>query len=55
MGADFVVDRLTPGLLIMWGCVFVALTVIYYWHWRRYFRLYMRRQTVIDLRSKKPF
>jgi hypothetical protein len=52
MSSVFVVDQLTPSLLIIWGCGFVVLIFVYYWHWRRYLHLYVRRQTVTDLRSK---
>ena len=52
MDVDFVVDRLVPAVVIIWGCGFVILIFAYYWHWRRYLHLYIQRQTVTDLRSK---
>ena len=39
MSSDFVVDQLTPGLLIIWGCGFVVLIFVYCWNWRRYLHL----------------
>ena len=49
MDDDFVVNQLVPTVLFIWGCGFVILTVVYYWRWRRYLRLYVHRQPVTDL------
>jgi len=52
MGNDFVVNQLIPTVLFFWCCGFVILTVVYYWRWRNYLHMYIRRQTITDLRSK---
>jgi hypothetical protein len=52
MGADFVVDRLAPGLLYIWLGGSVVLIVVYDWHWRRYRDLYTRRHDATDLRAQ---
>lgn len=49
MDDDFVVNQLIPAVLFIWGCGFVILTVVYYWRWRRYLRLYIQRRPVTNL------
>jgi hypothetical protein len=53
MGADFVVDRLTPILLFIWFCGFVILLVVCLWHWQMFYDLYRRRQAATDERSQR--